>query len=256
MKAVDRWQGGERHREPFIERAVQAASLSLPELAPRYMGEQPIGDTFPRRFSALAAKGISNLASKLTSTLFPTQRPFIRFDPDLRVFAELGGNADNLDELLVALARREKAVDAFLDANGFRATAFYLFENLLVSGNFLLRQAPSGKFIGYRLDRFQVERDGLDRPRMILLRETVTKAALLAAGVDDKLVASLNDVPGRPESAVVFTVAEVVEDSLNDTKERKWSIHQELTTGAILGEKKTVKDSSLPLIPIRLFQSD
>jgi len=256
-KAVDRWQGGERHREPFIQRAIEAASLSQPQLAPRWNGEIPTGDLFPRRFSSLAAKGVSNLSSKLTSTLFPTQRPFFRLAPDLRVFAELGGQADQIDDLMVALSRRERAIDAFLDDKGFRAMGFWMFQNILVAGNFLLRQAPSGRFIGYRLDRFQVERDGLDRPKSILLKETVSKAALIGAGVKPESVQALDDLQGYyKDSAVLYTVADVVEDSLDDTKERKWSIHQELSTGEWVGKEKILKDSTLPLVPVRLFQSD
>lgn len=255
---ADMWSAGERWREPFIERARDFARLSLPQFMPRYDGEVVDGERFAPRYSGRAARGVTNLASKLTIGLFPPTGPFVKFEPDLREAVEAGLDEEQLNDAILALSRRERALEAFLDGTGWRARAFFLFQHLLISGNYLLRQTKAGRFVGYRLDQFQVQRDGLDRPRTMTIKEMVPRGALVPYLGED-VAAELEGVDStRPDHVYVFTRCEVVQDNLDDEDDKRvWRVWQEVgSTGIALAEPRELTQANLPYIPIRLFQSD
>jgi hypothetical protein len=248
------WTEGRARKEPFLERARKAAAMSLPYLAPREEGQRSEGESYPQTYSSRAARGVVNLASKLTTGLFDPTAPFVRFEPDLKKFTELEGGEDleKLDDLVLALSRRARAIDGFLDGVGWRARSSFMFQHLIVSGNYLIRQLKDGAFVGYGLDSFQVERDGVNRVRHIIIREVVPRAAVESLVPKD---AKLDAAPGREDHVVLWTGAEVVEENL-DIAERRWNTWQEVGDGIMIGEKVELANDDLPLLPIRFFMSD
>jgi hypothetical protein len=253
---ADHWAAGDResYRVEFIRRAQEAARVSLGYLAPRDEGEVPTGDDYPRLFSGRGARGTVNLASKLRTGTFPVTHPFFQYEPDLSAFLKEGVRIEDKAELIVALSRRERAVQAFLDRGGWGARAFLMFEHLILSGNYLLQQLPSGRFIGYRLDMFQVERDGTDLPRAIMIRQFLPKTAL-----PEEMRDKAPDAPGRKDHTIVLTRAEVTHEDFKDPtgEKRMWAMWQELGDGTPLGDvEENIKGTMLPLVPVRMFQSD
>jgi hypothetical protein len=255
-KIVDLWSGGLRHREEFIERGKEHARVALPYFAPRDEGEVPDRDDYPRRFSTRAAQGVVTLSSKMRMGMFPTTHPFFRYEADPAELAAIGVRPEDAHDVVLQLSRRERAIASFLDVTGFGARAFVLFQHILQNGNYLLRQLKSGRFVGYRLDRFQVERDGTSRPRSIMFKEDVRKEAFSKLGPSFKLP----DTPGLENHTTIYTRAEVTEEDYFDTTgdDRLWEMWQETSEGVELpGTRRgDIKNVELPLVPVRLFESD
>ena len=74
--AAKQYEDMARNRDVYLERARDAASLTIPMLMP------PQGHSsstvYDQPFSSVAARGVNNLASKLLMTLLPPNAPFFR----------------------------------------------------------------------------------------------------------------------------------------------------------------------------------
>ena len=67
-------------RQPFLERAREAAEITIPSLLPR---EGHTGaNFFSQPFQSVGARGVNNLASKLLLALLPPNSPFFRLTID------------------------------------------------------------------------------------------------------------------------------------------------------------------------------
>lgn len=246
------WEAGLEARDPFIRRGRDAAEVSLPFLAPLYEGEFSAHqkEEYSQRFSARAGFGVSNLSSKMTIGAFPPTAPFIKHEPDLRVFlGELGGSKEEIDKLVQALGRRDRAIQGFLNGVGFRAEMFPMHQHLLVSGNYLLEQQADGAWEGLRLDQYQVKRGGRDQVLHILIREVVERAALPV-----EIRRKAGKQFSRKDTFTLYTIARRKPQAIGSTAPPKWEVHQELD-GNQVEKARTVQDDMLPWIPCRMFKS-
>ena len=251
-KLADMWQEGLESRDPVIQRGRDACELSLPFLAPRYEKENSPhqNEEFTQRYSGRAGFGLSNLASKMTIGAFPATAPFIRHEPDLRVFlGDLQGSRDEVDDLMQALSRRDRAIQAFLDGVGFRAEMYPMHEHLLANGNYLLEQQADGSWEGFRLDEFQVKRGGRDQVLHILIRETVERAALPL-----KVRRAAGKSTSRKEEFDLFTIARRMPQAIGSTARPRWQVLQQLD-GNDVGNSRELSDDALPWVPCRMFKS-
>ena len=78
--AASRYTQLETARRPFLDRAIDAAKLTIPSLMP------PYGHTgftkLPTPFQGIGARGVNNLASRLLLALLPPNSPFFRLQVD------------------------------------------------------------------------------------------------------------------------------------------------------------------------------
>ena len=78
----------ETERDPFLQRARDAAELTIPYLVP------PSGHSgstlYKTPFQGIGARGVNNLASKLLLSLLPPNSPFFRLMIDDFDLAQLG----------------------------------------------------------------------------------------------------------------------------------------------------------------------
>ena len=128
-------------REPFLQRARDAARLTVPALIP------PLGHTphshLITPYQGLGAQGVNNLASKLLLSLFPPTQPFFRLVPtDPGVVQSAGPKAQG--QIEEGLAFMEKAVGSEFETMALRVKLFELLKHLLVSGNGVLHLQPDG----------------------------------------------------------------------------------------------------------------
>ena len=78
--ARDLYQKLARDRQPYIDRAIKNAKLTIPALFPK---EGTTGNTdFETPWQSVGARGVDNLSAKLSLSLFPPNERFFRLGID------------------------------------------------------------------------------------------------------------------------------------------------------------------------------
>ena len=137
-------------RETKLERSRYMASLTLPTLLP------PNGITnaseMPKPYSSVAARGVTNMASRMLSALIPlNDLPFFKFD--LADGTEPGAEAFGYMESLAS------QVYSKLTSNNMRESIFMALQHLIVTGDVLIVMDDDYSFRIYRLDQYVLRRD-------------------------------------------------------------------------------------------------
>lgn len=137
------------------ERNEKYARWTLPYLYPREEEKHKELDT---DLDSIGARAVNHLSNKLTETLFPSYRSFLRLDVNEDVQSELEESDVPMEELDKALIRGEKRVLRDLDKMGHRTAATMAAKYLIVTGNTLMYY-PDGKTQVYSLRDYCVVRD-------------------------------------------------------------------------------------------------
>lgn len=250
-----RWARGETEKEPFLRRARMFAAVTLPYLSPDVSGAS-MGDDLPVPTNSIGARGVSNLASKLTLSLFPPQVPFFQYELSPLEFADaVGIPADPSDpdfaravtNAQLVLNRREREIQRALDTTGWRARAFESFLHLITGGSYLFRLGKGGAATGFRLDQHNVERDADGLPQWILVRESIHRDKL-PPSIRAKAIADHTTAP-RPsgrEEVDLFTACERLPDG-------RWRTWQEAADLLVPRSTKVLSEDDLPWLPVRFI---
>jgi hypothetical protein len=180
MTVKGRFTALEQNRMPYLNRAREAARLTIPALMPP---EGSNGSTnLPTPFQSTGARGLLNLASKLMLALFPPGSAFFKLSLDEQTKRELQdasqGSTDVIGETESALSLTEQRIlDAF-EQNGARVSLDEGMKQLLNAGNTLLYINPEGGMLSYRLDRYVVKRDAETNVLEVILKECFSRASL------------------------------------------------------------------------------
>lgn len=165
-------------REPFLIRAREAAGLTKPYLMP------PLGFnssmSLPTPYQSLGARGVRNLASKLLTSLFPTNTSFFKYEIDDQVLDQIAQRPDARGAFEMAMSRRERAIMHEINLSLFRAQAYVALEHLVVSGNGVIYAPIKGAVRFFRLDQFVVRRDPSGNLLELVIEEKINPATLTA----------------------------------------------------------------------------
>jgi hypothetical protein len=133
--AASRYTQLETCRRPFLDRARDAATLTIPSLMP------PEGHTgytkLPTPFQGIGARGVNNLAAKLLLALLPPNSPFFRLTVDDFMLVKITKQQGMRAEVDKALNMIERSVMAQIEGNAMRVTAFEAIKHLINDGNAL-----------------------------------------------------------------------------------------------------------------------
>ena len=151
--AKQRWVKLNSLRNGVLDRARQAAQLTIPSILPDEGQDE--NAELPQPYQSLGARGVNNLASKLLLALLPPSQTFFRFSIDAEVKEQLKDKASADD----ALRRRENKVMKWIERSNLRVAMFNALKQLIVTGNALLYLPKKGRMRTFRLDQFVVVRD-------------------------------------------------------------------------------------------------
>ena len=137
-------------RDSTLERCRYMSSLTIPSLLP------PNGTTntmeMPKPYSSVAARGVTNMASRMLSALIPlNDLPFFKFE--LKDGSQAEPEANTYMESLSAQVYNK------LTTGNMRESLFMALQQLVVNGNVLIVMDDDFGFRVYRLDQFVVRRD-------------------------------------------------------------------------------------------------
>ena len=185
--ARDRWDKMQSDRQEFLDRAIDASSLTIPSLIPE-SDYQSSGATLGKPmleslFQGVGARGVSSLAAKLLLTLLPPTEPFFRFTLDegkLNQYIQARGvqqPEDFRSRIETQLSQMERQVLQRLNRLRVRPAMFEALKHLVVGGNALIYLGDTSVRT-YSLRSFAVERDPEGNPVELVIREHVSEQFL------------------------------------------------------------------------------
>ena len=168
-------------RSQVLNTAIDAAQYTIPHIMPP--GSET-GDTYNEPFLApyqgTGARGVRNLASKLTLALFPPSKVehFFRLGIDELEIPDV--EKKTVEVFNDAFSKIEESVITRLEQKGLRAKANQTFRQLIVVGNLLWHFNDDGRIKIIKLNRYVVKRDGTDKVIELIIQEPLSPATLPA----------------------------------------------------------------------------
>lgn len=248
VTAAQRYAALEQLREPFLKRARECATLTIPYLMPP-SGFGP-SSGLPTPYQSIGARGVRTLASKLLLALFPPNTPFFKYAVDDLAMREMEKQAQQdalRGEVEKALSSRERAVIQELETAIFRPVAFVALQHLIVTGNFLLYIPKEGRARGFRLDQYVVRRSPDGAMLEIVVKEQVNPASLPEA-TRRAVQTSDADKKGSFENVTWDLYTRVWLDEAGE----KWNVIQEINGREVPDSDGTYLPEKLPWLPLRL----
>ena len=247
MTAIrQRYERSETARQPFLDRARDAAKLTIPSLLP------PDGHSAHSKlytpYQGIGARGINNLSSKMLLALLPPTSPFFRLTVDDFKLQELAQEEGARAEVEDALSSIERAVMSEIESSSTRIAAFEALKHLLVAGNVLLYQPDKGGMRVFHLDRYIIKRDPMGNALEIITQEEIAPSAL-----PEEIRALLEEPTSESsvnEDEPVKLYTQVVR------RDGKWHVSQEVAGIPVPEATGTFPLDKSPYIPLRLSRID
>lgn len=239
--AAKRYAQLESARDPFLQRARDAAQLTIPTLVPPDGNNSSTNYQTP--YQSVGSRGVNNLASKLLLALLPPNSPFFRLTIDDFDLAELAGT-DKRGAVEEALARIERAGQAEIEGSAIRVPVFEALKQLVVAGNSLVYMPKNEGMKVFRLDRYVVKRDAMGNVLEIITKESVSPQML-----PEDVRALLTDPEDRNQKDYDLFTHVYRED-------KKWHVYQEVQGMEVPESRGTYPMDRCPFIPLRFTRID
>jgi len=240
----DRYEKLVADRDPYYDRAQEAALLTIPSLIPEDGHNN--NSTFRTPWQSTGARGVNNLAAKMLLALFPPNSPFFRMKVDEVTLAEMDGPTRG--DLENGLAVYERVATDDIEDSKSRSSFYQGFRHLVVAGNVLLFNTKAGKVRMYPLSRYVVKRDAEGNVYEIIATDATVWGAL---GADFKeIAAEAGAAPGHKDDTDV-TIYTIVKRMGN-----KWEVMQEIEGVIVPGSEGTYPIDANPWIPLRFTAID
>jgi hypothetical protein len=243
--AASRYTQLESDRQSFLDRAREAALLTIPSLM------VPEGHTSASKlqtpFQGLGARGVNHLGSKLMLALFPPNAPFFKLPLDDKTLSEMTDDEALRSKIEEALNKVERSVVREIEASKMRSGLYEAIKQLIVVGNVLLYFPRKGGIRIFRLDRFVVLRDPMGEILEIVVKEDIAPTAL-PKEVKDAIQSEGKNSLDTERSVALYTWIR-----RTDTD---WKIHQEAKDITIPGSEGSYALDQNPWVPLRWTRID
>ncbi|MEB3320171.1 MAG: portal protein [Cyanobium sp.] len=267
MSCAKRYAALEGDRNLYLQRARNAARLTLPYLIP--LSDDPSSSDaqeWSLPWNGIGARGVHNLASRLLLALLPPTETFFRFTIDEVEMAKneqeqiaLGASPEDLgrnkSEFDLALARLERAVLRSIETSNDRVAVHEMLLHLVVGGNVLMYVSEDGLKC-YHLNRYVCRRDPMGNPMESIVCEVLSVEALpevarkLLEEQDTEMegIVDDDDTPEYERTVRVYTHIEWEGGKV------KW--YQEIKDQEIPGTSGSAPLNESPWLPLRMYRID
>lgn len=231
-------------REPYLIRARECATLTIPSLLPP---QGSSGHTkLPTPYQSFGSRGVNNLASKLLLTLLPPNAPFFRYVLDDYTVEKLSGKEGMRASVEEALNTMERSVMTEVESLALRSSSFEALKLLLVTGNVLLHLVESGGMKAYRLDRYVAKRDPMGHLLELITKENISPMEL--PEVMRKAVTKDDNKPEAEDSYELYTTVKRTHTN--------WEVWQEVEGIVVPDSYGTYPLDKSPWMCLRLISMD
>lgn len=232
--AKELWTKLKQERDPYLRRALDCAAVTLPFLVTEMA--LPDGSDIPRTFTSVGAKGVNNLASKLSLSLFPVGAPAFQYDPNPQLVEE---DPEVQAEVEQTLRKREMAITRDMETRGHRAAIYETLRHALVAGTCVLYSPDSGRPKVFSLPEFVVDFDGMGGLQDLVIAQEIDREEV-PKGVD-----VTNESGRRNDTVQVLTW-------IHRTDDDKYLITSEIEGTTVKTGSRTVSLDRLPYKVVRL----
>lgn len=252
ITASSRYKRLENKRRPFLDRAKDAAKLTIPSLIPP--DDHTSETKYETPFQDMGARGTNNLSSKLLLAILPPNTPFFRYVIDDFALNELAQREGARAEVEKALNVIERSVLTWIEGNSVRVTTMEALKHLMVAGNSLVHLPDEGGIRLYPLSRYVVVRDPVGNVLEIITKDAISYEALPEA--IKEIVNSHDSVPEAkdkrddPEHKVYDLYTRVIREGT------LFKYHQEIEDVIVPGSLGSVPVESAPWIALRWSKID
>lgn len=254
LSAKALWQRLDTDWNHYMDRASDAASLTIPYIAPpdsHNTGSNISALSLPTPFQSVGSRGINNLAAKFLLTLLNT--PFFRLGLDKYLFAERFG-ADELTEAETSLVAMENSIHDEIESMGLKPAAYQGFRHMAVTGNGIIEILDEGKPKFIPLKSYRLKRDPEDNLLLLMFRMEVALSAL-PKNVQAAVMAA--DAMSGEVSADISMKPVVLYTRVQRMPNGRFSGWQELEGGQIIdGTQGAWDEEELPWIVLRWNRVD
>ncbi|WP_422049723.1 portal protein [Shimia sp.] len=237
-------------REPFLTRARENSTLTIPSLIPPegHSGSSPL----KQPYQSVGARGSIGLTAKATTTLMPPNEPFFRLDIEEFTLAEISQNPEARAEIEQALTMVERTASRSVEASGTRMGFSEATQHLIIGGNALVYVQEDLNLKVYGLQNFVVARDPSGNAVEIITEEEVNVATLspeVAALVKTPTDKNAEGAMMAPEQTAKLYTHLVREDKL-------WMVKQSVNDVDIPGTEGSYPLDKCPWFPLRWTRID
>ena len=155
-------------REPYLQRARNASSLTIPSLIPPQGSN---GTNLPEPSQGFGSKATIFLSSRLMAALYPPGFSSFRLMIPPEQIMQSGQEPDEQVEIGLILA--ETLINAEIERKNWRAPTNMILQHLIVGGNAMEMVTPDNRIRGFRLDQYVVVRDPSGRLLEFVIEEKV-----------------------------------------------------------------------------------
>lgn len=232
------------NRQPYLDRARRCAGLTLPSLFPP---EGTKGQDVELPWNSIGAYLVSNLAAKVSKSMFPVGLPPMKLAQDRRTqrdIIQLEASDPNQAQALrtqidLGLSLVEQEFSDCMEEDGDRAHLNIAILKNIVGGHHGLQFRSDGTLRGIGLERFVNERD----PSGKLLRWAVEDPMnWLALPADVKEIALRN---GHQVDATAANQPEIMVYTHGQIYNGRWRVHQETYSEVIPGTETELDEDAL-----------
>ena len=235
----------ETDRKPYVTRAENCAQYTIPALFPK---DTDNGSTdYDTPYQSVGARGVNNLASKLSLALFPPNSPFFRLSVRDDVMQYLESTPDVKQQIEQKLVQQEQVIQKYIESNQIRVTLHEALKQLVVAGNCLIFLPPKeGGVKLYRLNDYVIQRDAMGNVIQLVTVDrlsvaTIPQEVLNAAGLQDK-------EPDEEVSIYTHVFFSAID--------QRYYSYQEVDEKQIPGYEGNFPVNACPWIPLRLVKMD
>ena len=239
--AEARYRSLETFRQSFLDRARDCSELTIPSLIPPDI-HNATSDLY-QPFQGIGARGVNNLASKLSLALMPPNSPFFRFMVEPYSLNELSDDPQARTEVEKQLGEYERAVMSEIETSGDRVAVHEALKHLIVGGNVLLHIGPERTRV-IHLDSYVVSREPNGEVMEVVILENISPNAL------DKATATKikGKLEGDEKTVEVYTHIE--------RKNEVFQVYQEVKGELIAGSRGKYRADAVPFLPLRFSRID
>ena len=232
-------------RAPYVTRAENNAKVTIPSTFPKESDNASTNFVSP--YQSVGARGLNNLAGKLTLAMFPVGEPFFKLN--INEFAlKSVGDPEVLQQAQIGLSLVERVALRYIEGAGFRPTVFELSKQLLVAGNACIYMPPGEQKVKlYKLHAYVCERDTLGTVMQVVTKDVVA-VINLPEEVRKALAINLDDEPNAK--------VDLYTHCYRDTESDQWLSYQEIDGELVAGSENTFPANACPWLPVRLYKVD
>jgi hypothetical protein len=241
--AKERFEKLDSLRDQVVDRARQAADITIPALMPPEGIDE--NASLPSPYQSLGARGVNNLTSKLRLSLFPPGQAFFRLAMDDATRALIAGEDPGAENKIdKGLQKIENDALELLEAGNHGVILHAAIKQLVAAGNVLLHIPTEGGSRIFRLPMYVVVRDPMGNWHEIVAKESVHRTTLEEA---TKEAVTIKDPAGDPEeddeNIDVFTRVTRVDGKA------EW--YQEINDVEVPNSRGKSEIEDCPYIPLR-----